>query len=60
MERIQFIHRVNNKDILVRVKENRILLIAIQKRNRNPMGHIMRGKGILIYVIEGNEKQKRR
>jgi len=53
MEKISWIDHVRNKDVLLRVKEQRNILYEIRKRNANWIGHILRRKCLLQRVIEG-------
>ena len=56
MEKISWIDHVRNKDVLLRVKEQRNILYEIRKRNANWIGHILRRKCLLQRVIEGRIK----
>ena len=53
MEKISWIDHVRNKDVLLRVKEQRNILHEIRKRNAKWIGHILRRKCLLQRVIEG-------
>jgi hypothetical protein len=44
---------VRNKDVLLRVKEQRNILHAIRKRKANWIGHILRRNCLLQRVTEG-------
>jgi hypothetical protein len=46
----------SNKDVLLRVKEQRNILHEIRKRKANWIGHILRRNCILQRVIEGKIK----
>jgi hypothetical protein len=51
--------RVSNANILIRVQEERSIMITVQKRKRNWIGHVMRHDGLLRDVIEGRLPGKR-
>jgi hypothetical protein len=44
---------VRNEEVLLRVKEQRIILYEISKRKANWIGHILRRNCLLKQVIEG-------
>jgi hypothetical protein len=48
---------VRNKDVLLRVKEQRNILHEIRKRKANWNGHILRKTCLLQRVIEGKIKE---
>jgi hypothetical protein len=52
-EKISWTHRVRNKDVLHRVKEDRNILRTIKRRKANWIGHILRRNCLLKHVIEG-------
>jgi len=56
MEKISCTDRVRNKDVLLRVKEQRNILHEIRKRKANWIGQILRRNCLLQRVIEGNIK----
>jgi hypothetical protein len=53
MEKISWIDRVRNEEVLHRVKEERNILHTIKRREANWIGHILRGNCLLRHVIEG-------
>jgi hypothetical protein len=53
MEKISWTDHVRNKDVLLRVKEQRNILHEIRKRKVNCIGHILRRNCLLQRVIEG-------
>ena len=59
MERISWTDRVRNEDILLRVGEKRMMLEKIVLRQKNWIGHVLRGDGMLRDVIEGKMEGKR-
>jgi hypothetical protein len=56
MEKISWIDRVRNEEVLLRVKEQRNILHEICKRKANWIGHILRRNCLLEQVIEGKIK----
>jgi hypothetical protein len=53
MEKISWTDRVNNEEVLHRVKEERNILHTIKRRQANWIGHILRRNCLLKHVIEG-------
>jgi len=53
MEKISWTDHVRNKEVLLRVKEQRNILHEIRKRKANWIGHILRRKCLLQRNIEG-------
>jgi hypothetical protein len=56
MEKIIWIDHVRNKEVLLRVNEQKNILHEIQKRKANWIGHILRRNCLLKQVIEGKIK----
>jgi len=56
MEKISWTDHVRNKEVLLRVKEQRNILHEIRKRKANWIGHILRRNCLLQRVIEGKMK----
>jgi hypothetical protein len=52
MEKIRWIDRVRNEEVLHRVKEERNILHTIKRRKANWLGHILRRNCLLKHVIE--------
>ena len=52
MEKISWTDHVRNEEVLLRVKEQRIILSEISTRKANWIGHILRRKCLLQEVIE--------
>jgi hypothetical protein len=48
---------VRNEEILLGVKEQRIMLNEIRKRKANWIGHSLRRNSLLQQVIEGEKKK---
>ena len=59
MERISWTDRVRNEDVLLRVGEKRMMLEKIVLRQKNWIGHVLRGDGMLRDEIEGKMEGKR-
>ena len=56
MEKISWTDRVRNKEVLLRVKEQRNILHEISKEKANWIGHILCINCLLQQVIEGKIK----
>jgi hypothetical protein len=56
MEKISWIDRVKNEEVLLIIKEQRNILREISKRKANWIGHILRRYCLLQQVIEGKIK----
>ena len=56
MEKISWTDHVRNKEVLLRVNEQRNILLEIRKRKANWIGHILRRNCFLQQVIEGKIK----
>ena len=56
MEKISWTDHMRNEDVLLRVKEQRIILHEIRKRKANWIGHILRRNCLLQLVIKGKMK----
>jgi len=52
MEKIIWTARVRNEEVLLRVKEQRIILHEILKRKANWIGHILHRNCLLQRVVE--------
>jgi len=59
MEGVSWIDRITNEDILNKVEEKGQLIIVIRGRQKNWMGHVLRGEGLLREVMEGRMEGKR-
>jgi hypothetical protein len=53
MEKIHWTDHVRNKEVLLRVKEQRNILHEIHKRKAKWIGHVLRRNCLLQRVIEG-------
>ena len=56
MEKISWRDHVRNKEVLLRINEQRNILHEIRKRKANWIGHILRRNCLLKQVIEGKIK----
>jgi len=56
MEKISWTDHERNEEALLRVKEQRNILLEIPKRKANWIGHILRRNCLLQRVIEGKIK----
>ena len=59
MEKISYVEHISNEKVLERVGESRTLLSTIRRRQKNWMGHVLRGKGLVQDLIEGRMEGKR-
>ena len=50
---------ISNEELLRRVKEKRGLIRTIYQRQKNWIGHVLRGEGLLRDVLEGRMIGKR-
>ena len=53
MECISWTEKITNAEVLRRVGEKRSMVETIVRRKKNWIGHIMRGDGLMIEVMEG-------
>ena len=53
MEKISYMDRITNEEVLRRVQENRSLISNVLKRKANWIGHILRRNGLLHDILEG-------
>ena len=61
MLRIPWVHIITNNEVLIRMKKQKELLLAVKERKIRYLGHIMRGERyeILRLIIEGKIQGKR-
>jgi len=59
MERVSWMGKITNKEILNKVGKKRLLIIVIRNRQKNWVGHVLRGAGLLREVMEGRMEGKR-
>src|SRR6218665_2071333 len=60
MERIRWMEHRTNEEILKMVDEKISLIGIIRSRQRNLLGHIMRGDSLLRTIIEGRMEGKKK
>ena len=58
MEKISWLDKVTNKEVLRRVNEDRQILNSIWQRQHRWIGHVLRHDGLLHETIEGRMKGK--
>src|SRR5437867_5072977 len=56
LEKISWRDRIRNDEVFARVKEERCLIRTIRQRQKNRIGHVLRGDGLLRDVMEGRVK----
>ena len=59
MERVSWMDKITNEEILNKVGEKRQLISGIRNRQKNWIGHVLRGDGLLREVMEGRMEGKR-
>src|SRR3989441_5395030 len=60
LEKIIWRDKTHNDEVFARVKEERYLIKTIRQRQKNWIGHVLRGNGLLRDVMEGRVKGKKR
>ena len=53
MERVSWVQRITNEQVLERIGERRRLLEVIKKRKKNWIGHMLRRDCLLVNALEG-------
>src|SRR6266581_1596206 len=59
LERISWMDKKSNEEVLTVVNENRCLIRTIYQRRKNWIGHVYRGDGLPRDVLEGRMLEKR-
>jgi hypothetical protein len=59
MEKISYLDRITNLEVLSRIGEERHLLDMVRNRKKKWIGHIVRGDGVLKEVMEGRMEGKK-
>src|SRR6218665_188261 len=59
MERISWTEHISNEEVLTLVGEERSLISTIRARQRNWMGHLLRGDSLQREIMEGRMEGKR-
>jgi len=57
MEKINWTDHVRNKEVLLRVREQRNIMHEITKRKANGIGHVLRRNCLLQRITEGKIKE---
>ena len=52
--------KVHNDEVFVRVNEERCLIKTMRQRQKNWMGHVLRGDGLFRNVMKGRVVRRRR
>src|ERR1043165_6136320 len=53
IERISYTERMSNEAVLKQIQDKRALVATIQHRQKNWIGHILRGEGLIRDFFEG-------
>ena len=53
MERISWVDKVSNEELLANVEEDRQIMKIIQQRQYHWIGHILKHESLLFGIIEG-------
>ena len=56
MERISWVDKISNEEVLSKVEEDRQIMKIIQLRQHHWIGHILRHESLLLDIIEGRMK----
>ena len=56
MERISWVDKISNEQVLSKVEEDRQIMKIIQLRQHHWIGHILRHESLLLDIIEGQMK----
>jgi len=59
IEKISWMERITNEEVLQTVGETRQLLVTVFRRKKNWIGHILRGGGLFRDIMEGRMEGKR-
>jgi len=59
MEKVSWTEHMTNEEVLQRVEEKRSLITTLRERQKNWIGHILRGDSLLREIIEGRMEGKR-
>jgi len=58
-EKVSWTDKISNEEVLKRVGETRCLIKMVGERKKNWIGHVLRGNGLLRYVLEERMMAKR-
>ena len=59
MARVSWKDKKTNEEVLQMVEESRRLLQTILERKKNWIGHVLRGEGLMLEVMEGRMEGRR-
>ena len=59
MEKVKWINKLTNEEVLSRANESRRLMAHIKRRKSRWIGHILRHQNLLKIALEGRMKGKR-
>lgn len=59
MEKVSWTEHITNEEVLQMVGEKRSLITTIRERQKNWVGHVLRGDSLLKEIIEGRMEGKR-
>ena len=59
MERVSWMDKITNEEMLNKVGEKRQLIRVIRNKQKNWIGHVLKGEGLLREVMEGRMEVKR-
>ena len=60
MQKISWVEKISNEEVMTRINESRKLWNIIQKRKARWLGHIMRGTTITSVALEGTVEGEKR
>ena len=60
MEKISWRDKIRNEEVFARLMEERYLIRTIRQRQKNWIGHVLRGDGLWRDVMKGRVKGKKR
>ena len=58
MERISWVDKISNKEMLAKVEKDRQIMKIIQQRQHYWIGHILRHESLLLDIIEGRMEDR--
>lgn len=59
MEKVSWVDKKTNEEVLNTVNEKRCIMDTIVRRKKNWIGHVLGGDGLLKVVLEGRMEGKR-
>jgi len=58
MEKISWVYKTSNEEVLKRVNEIKTMLDTVRKRKHIWLGHVLKRESLLRDIIEGRMKEK--